>query len=250
MWTIPKRNMIDIHAHLIPGVDDGAQDETMALTMLLNAVDQGITGVFLTPHSSAFDGDPERTWCRFESLAGKAAQFFPGLEIYAGCEVYCDEFSQDVTLERLRTGVYPAMNGTKFVLMEFSQWVTPESALRCVQAVAAEGWKPIIAHMERYGNLRENGKLVDQFRAMGALIQINAYSLAEESNDAILEFARKLVRERKADFLGTDCHRSYHRPPCAASGIRWLYENADEEYADALASGNARRLLCERRSEK
>ena len=59
--TIPKRKMIDLHMHLIPGVDDGAEDEQMALLMLLRAKDQGIRAVFATPHSSAFDEDAEGT---------------------------------------------------------------------------------------------------------------------------------------------------------------------------------------------
>ena len=86
-------------------------------------------------------------------------------------------------------------------------------------------------------------ELVNRFRDLGALVQINAYSLFEEMDDSIKDWARRLVRERKADFLGTDAHRTYHRSPKAQAGLGWLYENIDSEYADAIAWKNAQLLL-------
>ena len=90
----------------------------------------------------------------------------------------------------------------------------------------------------------DNMDLVDQFRDMGALIQINAYSLFDERDDSIKNWARRLVQERKVDFLGTDAHRTYHRPPSAAMGLNWLYENVEQGYADAIARKNAEQFLC------
>ena len=86
-------------------------------------------------------------------------------------------------------------------------------------------------------------ELVDRFRAMGCRIQVNAYSLQEELDEEIRDWARQIVRAENADFLGTDAHRTYHRPPQAAGGLTWLYENCRAEYAQALSFGNARKLL-------
>lgn len=97
--------------------------------------------------------------------------------------------------------------------------------------------------MKRYRNLYDNMDLVNRFRELGALIQINVYSLFDEDKDSIKNWARRLVQERKVDFLGTDAHRTYHRPPSATWGLNWLYENVDRGYADAIAWGNARKLL-------
>lgn len=143
----------------------------------------------------------------------------------------------------LKTGKYPSMNNTKYVLMEFCLWVKPEEAESCAQAFLDHGWKPIIAHMERYGYLQGLPELVNQFREMGCFIQINAYSVAEETNAAIRQWTRHLLEQKQVDFLGTDAHRTYHRPPSAKMGLRWLYENCEKDYADAVTYGNAQRLL-------
>lgn len=241
--TAARREMIDIHMHLIPGVDDGAEDEQMALLMLLRAKDQGIRSVFATPHSSAFDADPEGTKKKFCQLCVRAAQIFPEMQLYPGCEVYCEIGRMQSVLSGLESGKYPTMNGTKFVLIEFSQWVIPENTAPCVEAMVNAGYKPIIAHMERYQYLRDNMALVDGFRELGAKIQINAYSLFEEMENSIKNWARRLVLEQKVDFMDTDAHRTYHRPPSAQMGLKWLYDNANPEYADAISWGNASIVL-------
>lgn len=246
MATTPTREMIDIHMHLVPGVDDGAEDEQMALLMLLRAKDQGIRTVFATPHSSAFDEDPEGTKEKFRQLQARAAQIFPEMQLYPGCEVYCETGRMQSVLSGLESGKYPTMNGSRLVLMEFSQWVMPENTTPCVEALVNAGYAPIIAHMERYQYLRGNMVLVDGFRELEAKIQINAYSLFEEMEDSTRKWAQQLVLERKVDFLGTDAHRTYHRPPSAQMGLKWLYENTASEYANAISRGNAQRLLTQK----
>lgn len=243
MLTTQERNMIDIHMHLIPGVDDGAENMEMSLLMLLQAREQGIRKIIATPHSEVFRYSKDGGKIIFNRLADAAAKVFPDMPLYLGCEVYCEAAIMDTVVEALDSGRYPTMNGTRYVLMEFSQWVAPEDTIPCVEAVVNAGYKPIIAHMERYRHLRENMDLVDQFREREALIQVNAYSLFDEMDDTIKNWARRLVVERKADFLGTDAHRTYHRPPSAAYGLNWLYENVAQDYADAICWGNAELLL-------
>lgn len=240
---VPKQKMIDIHMHLIPGVDDGAENMEMALIMMNQAKEQGITRIIATPHSEAFCYSREGGKIIFKRLADLAAKLCPEVKLYLGCEVYCETTIMDQVMEALGSGRYPTMNGTQYVLMEFYQWVSPENTVPCVEALIKAGYIPIVAHMERYKYLRNNIHLVDQFRDMGALVQLNAYSLFDEMDDTIKYWARALVKERKVDFLGTDAHRTYHRPPSAQRGLNWLYENTDWEYADAIAFGNAQLLL-------
>lgn len=245
MFTVatPKRQMTDIHMHLVPGVDDGAMDLEMALVMMIRAKEQGISWIIATPHSEAFHFSKEDIRIIFQRLKATVAKVCPEVKLYLGCEVYCEAEIMEQVLELLDSGLYPTMNETKYVLMEFSQWVYPENTIPCVKALVNAGYKPIIAHMERYKYLRGNMDLVNQFRELGAMIQVNAYSLFDEMDDSIKNWARRLVLERKADFLGTDAHRTYHRPPSVAMGLNWLYENVDQEYADDLAWGNARKVL-------
>lgn len=241
--------MADLHIHLIPGVDDGAEDMMMALMMLLRAWDQGVREVFVTPHSSAFDEDPEKTKAGYRELVEQAKRNFPELKLFPGCEVYCEAYRMDQVIQALNCGLYPTMNGTGYVLMEFSRWVMPELTLPCVEALVKAGYIPIIAHMERYEYLQNHMNLVDRFLERGALLQVNAYSLRDELDEGIRNWARKLVLEQKVSFLGTDAHRTYHRPPSAEPGLRWLYEAVPEEYADAVARENARRLLMQEQED-
>lgn len=150
----------------------------------------------------------------------------------------------DHILKALQEGTFPTMNGTPYVLIEFSQWVMPENTIPCIQELTKAGWKPIIAHIERYEHLQNMLELVDQFREMGCLTQLNAYSLVEEMDENIQEWARSLVLNQKIDFLGTDMHRTYYRPPSVETGLKWLYENCEKNYTDAVSFGNAQQLLC------
>ena len=240
-----ERKMIDIHMHLIPGVDDGAENMEMSLVMMARAMEQGISQIIATPHSEVFRYSKEGGKIIFKRLVDTAAKVCPEVKLYLGCEIYCETGIMDEVVEALDSGRYPTMNGTKYVLMEFSQWVYPENTVSCVEALVKRGYRPIIAHMERYKHLRDNMDLVDQFRERGALIQLNAYSLFDEMDDSIKNWARRLVQERKVDFLGTDAHRTYHRPPSAEMGLNWLYENVEQEYVEAIAWGNAQKFLCD-----
>ena len=245
MFTVatPKRQMTDIHMHLVPGVDDGAMDLEMSLVMMVRAKEQGISRIIATPHSEALHFSKEDIRVIFQRLVATAAKVCPEVKLHLGCEVYCEAEIMEQVLELLDSGLYPTMNGTKYVLMEFSQWVYTDRTLPCVEALVNAGYKPIIAHMERYKHLRDNMELVDQIRNWGALLQVNAYSLFDEMDDSIKNWARRLVLERKVEFLGTDAHRTYHRPPSAEMGLSWLYENVDQKYGDAIAFENAARLL-------
>lgn len=240
--AVHQERMTDIHMHLIPGVDDGAEDMTMALLMLLHAQEQGITGIIATPHSSAFE-NPEKVQSRYQQLCIQAAQAFPEMKICLGCEVYCNPDRMKDTLSALKHGLYPTMNNTNYVLIEFSQWIMTDKTEPCVRAIRKAGFIPIIAHMERYKYLCGNMDLAKRFREQGVLIQVNAYSLSDETDDSIRNWARQLVREKMVDFLGTDAHRTYHRPVSAEHGLNWLYDNTDWDYADAIAWKNARTRL-------
>lgn len=243
MITIPEQRMTDIHMHLIPGVDDGAEDMMMARMMLLMAREQGIDTIFCTPHSEAFRYSEDGARIIFDRLKKNVESAYPDVKLYLGCEVYCEARIMDQVLENLNSGRYPTMNHTRYVLMEFYGGVEQENAMSCVEAMVKGGYIPIIAHMERYPYLCDNMDLVNRFREQGALIQVNVYSLFDESKDSIKNWARRLVLEQKADFLGTDAHRTYHRPPSAQWGLNWLHENVDREYVETITCANAQKLL-------
>lgn len=242
--------VVDTHMHVIPGVDDGALDQSMSLMMLYIAQKQGIHTVFATPHSGAFRISPETPKEAFSRLCEAAAEQMPEVQLYLGCEIICEPVYMERVVQALQSGLFPTMNGTRFALVEFTTGERAEGISYCIEELLRNGYRPILAHTERYIHLQNDIKIVDQFREMGAKIQVNAFSLAGEKDSAILEWARSLVKMQRADYLGTDAHRTYHRPPDVKEGLQWLYQNSDSEYAEALAWGNARRdLLCTKEAE-
>ena len=235
--------MYDTHMHLIPGVDDGATDFNMAQSILETAMRQGICGIFATPHSSAFFQSPQDVMENYILLRERIKRCCADFELYLGCEVYCEKSDMAEVLPALLTGRLPTLNGTKYVLTEYAPRAKKETVLYCAEKLLAAGFLPVIAHAERYYFLQDNFYMVKKLKDMGCRIQINVYSVYEEHDAGIKACANRLVSEHLADFLGSDAHRTGHRPPCVETGLRYLYEIYEKTYIDRIALENPRRLL-------
>lgn len=233
--------MIDIHMHVIPGVDDGSQSVEESLEMLREAYRQGTDTIIATPHSFAFSLSPALPRKRFELLKEKAHEAGIPVHLFFGAEILCEPYSMNVNLERLRSGFYPTMNGTKYVLIEFSPHIPEDDAVYCTRLVRDNGYTPVIAHAERYRFM--NIRAARVLRSLGALIQINVYSVFLEKKDWIKENARSLLQEKLADFAGSDAHGTSHRPPQEASGIQYMYKHYDTDYIDRVLHENAALLV-------
>lgn len=232
--------MIDIHMHIIPGVDDGSHILEMSEEMLNMAALQGIDTVITTSHSEAFMRDAEAVLDSYQMLLKMVKAKNLPMKLYLGCEVYCEVGNMDAVLAGLATGRIPSMNGTRYVLTEFYE-VTRADAFYCVERLLAAGWIPILAHVERY--LDVDIEAVARMKEMGCLMQVNVYSVYEESKDIIKERARELLRRGMVDFMGSDAHRIDHRPPAVEKGMAYLYEHYEREYVDKILEGNAREFL-------
>ena len=197
--------MIDIHAHIIPGVDDGSKSMEMSREMMLMAYEQGVRAFFATPHSSAFDRGSDKTMESFWELQAMVKDFLPDVDIYLGCEVTCEPRRMDRVKKALFKGQYPTMNTPPYVLIKFPMNIAPEDTLPCIKALRKVGWKPIIAHMEHYERLVNNSVLAEQLRETNCLIQINACSLYDEADENIKSWARQLIRGKKWISSGRIC---------------------------------------------
>ena len=232
----------DVHTHIVPGVDDGARDLEEALEMLRCSLREGIGTVFATPHSSAFDWAPRRTREAFAALKQAAAAAELPIRIFPGCEILiCPETVEDC-LRKLREGIYPAMGGSARVLIEFDPWGTSrEDAVFCVRRVLDAGWQPIVAHVERYRFTTVEAART--LRELGALLQINAYSIAQEREQWIRDRVHGLLAGELADLMGTDSHRMDHRSPKAAAGVEAFVRQYGAEYARRVCVRNPEALL-------
>ena len=235
-------HMTDIHMHIIPGVDDGSFTIDMSKSMITMAYMQGVRTIFATPHSGAFISRKELIQENYQKMKEQTKKFPFGVDLFLGSEVRCETGNIHETLRYLKTGTFPSMNRTKYVLTEFRNRICPREALKIISLLRRDGWFPIIAHVEYYPALFLS-EVIEEILNYGCLLQINAYSLEEEAEEAAFERTRKLLLEQKVSFLGSDAHRMNHRPPSVKKGLEYVYKHCTKEYADAVAFGNAEKYL-------
>lgn len=237
--------IIDIHTHTTPSVDDGSKSMEMSLQMLCSIADQGCDRILATPHNTAFiAGRHERTYRQIRRLQNAAAYANIPVRIYPGCEIYNHPAVMDEILANLRAQIYPSMNGSKYILSEFDiDYGDFDDALYCLTQYLNNGWIPIIAHAERYLNTFTNVPNIKRLKELGCLIQINLYSLEEESDPEIKRCAREFLEEELVDFVGSDAHRMDHRRPALVAGVKYIQNHCREKYAERILWKNAEEIL-------
>jgi protein-tyrosine phosphatase len=198
--------MIDVHAHVLPFVDDGSPDVASSLSMLRDMKAAGVTDLFLTPHyypargyyRTASDNRPV-----FDEFV-KAAEGI-GVTLRLGNEIY---YTID-SLRDLRKGTVLPLGTSKCVLIEFSMAKEEEDIAEAIHNIRSIGFTPIIAHPERYPYL---GKVADFeiIRKMGGLIQLNASSLTGKYGTTIQKFCFQVLKLGLVDFVASDIHTFRH----------------------------------------
>ena len=238
-------DMIDVHTHIIPGVDDGSDDIEMSLQMLRSIVRQGCGRVFATPHSGyAFYRYHTRALDSFRRLQEAVKKAEIPVEIYLGCEIYTTRDKIKDNLLRLRCNQFPSMNGTRYVMAEFStSRGSYEDARFCLTSYLEEGWIPIIAHAERYHKTFTSVSNIKELKELGCLVQVNLFDLDEEPDRRIRQCARDLLSKELVDLVGSDGHKTWHRPPALTGGREYIEKNCRKEYAEKVLAKNAESLL-------
>ena len=229
------KKIIDIHSHILPAVDDGCQDREEALAMLRMYEEQGAEAIVCTPHfgicaRKGADVDGAFAWLSFLESPVKR---------YLGNEILLTRY----TLQDTRRGIARRMAGSDRILIEFDETEAAGRILDDVRWTADSEFVPILAHAERYRMLQGNPEIYRQIAALGAEIQINAYSICEEQREGTRAAARYLLEHRLVSYLGSDAHGAERRPPRLAAGVQWIYDRCPEDYADTVVHDNAARLL-------
>ena len=201
-----ESKLIDIHTHITPNVDDGSSSIEMSLEMLRSEVAQGVTMVFLTPHSFAFETKrPEDIFEKMRKVQERAEAEGIPLQIYQGCEIYTYRDKMGRILQDLKGGRIPSMNGTRYVMAEFDVYEGDiEDAKYCLSRYLEEGWIPIIAHAERYCWTFATLENIRILKEMGCLVQVNYYDLIEEPNHDIRTCAQELLKAELVDMMGSE----------------------------------------------
>ena len=234
-----KRRIIDVHAHVIPGVDDGARNMEEAISMLCMAARQGIRSVIATPHYSRRKFIPG-----LEDLAKQLQQeireYYSDFVIYPGQETYY----HDGLTENLREGKAYTLAGSRYILVEFDEDVLYDEMLRGIRAMMGIGYIPVLAHMERYPCLRKKG-LMEEISRNGCIFQMNYESLESRGlkYKREVDWCRRQVRSGWIQLLGTDMHRQDERTPNIKEALCWLEQHVEEELLEAMTYRNPLHII-------
>ncbi len=236
--------MADIHNHALFCVDDGATDVHMSLQMLAASYQDGVRDICLTPHYDAeFSVPPARLRARFEELCTAVGETLPDLSLYLGEEVY---MSSDCA-ELLKEEKALCLNGTSYVLVEFSPAVPYEKINTSLHALQMAGFHPILAHAERYSVLVHFPHLVWDLREMRVLVQINASSVTRRTGFRVRRFVRRLLQDRMVDVVASDAHDTQTRPPTLSAAYDRVVRLCGEAYAHKIFYTNPIRCITEKK---
>ena len=235
-----KYKVYDIHSHVVPAIDDGASNLDMAIEILRLAYAQGTRGIVCTSHSGY---NTERYKKNLKMLQERVKKENIEINLYPGCEIDGSSYLSQEIVEKLNANKFLTINGTKYVLVEFSPFAPANIIVYSIQQIIESGYNVILAHAERHLGLSNQYDSVAKLKKLGCLLQVNAYSLYEERNVAIKLLAMSLLKDKHVDFIGSDVHRTDHRTYTIENGINYIYENCDEEYAKDICYRNAEKLL-------
>lgn len=233
--------MIDIHAHILPGVDDGPKTWDDALAILQTAYEGGITAIAATSHMlpvGPFANTRDRLLPLITELRERAAARQIAIEIYAGGEVH---ISPDL-VQRYDAGqVLTYGDAGRFMLVELPPAEIPVYTEQVLFDLQLRGVTPIIAHVERnQGVMRRPDKLVELIQR-GALAQVTASSLT--TSGALADLTRSLIEHQLVHFIATDTHGVRRRRPELKPAVEQASAWIGEEAAQALVYENPRRML-------
>ncbi|MFC3927414.1 capsular polysaccharide biosynthesis protein Cps4B [Streptococcus caprae] len=238
--------MIDIHSHIIFGVDDGPKSLDESLALLKVAYDQGTRIIVATSHrrKGMFETPEEIIQANFKTVKAEAKKLFPDLQLLFGAEIY---YTRDI-LDKLTQKKIPTMNGTQFALIEFSMatpWKEIHSAL---QNILLLGITPIVAHIERYNALEFDKKRVKEIINMGCYTQINSVHVTKAKffGDSLKVFKKRahyFLDENLVHIVSSDMHNTDKRPPFMAQAYELIESAYGQSRAERLFRENALTLL-------
>ena len=238
--------MIDIHSHILPGVDDGARNLETSLEMARIAVADGIKEMITTPH--LFRGtltleDLDNIDKARETLAGALKERNIPLELYSGIEVHIShDLFDEIKKQRNRL----VLNRSVYILIEFPSDHVFSGVKDLFFELMTEGLIPIITHPERNSVFRNNPKLLFELIRMGVLAQANCGSLVGLYGSRAQEAVFRFLESNLIQFIASDCHNTKASAPRLSQAVKQLNELLGEEHANALVENNPQAVLLDR----
>jgi len=195
---------VDMHSHLIPGIDDGSKTTEESLELIGRLSSYGLRKIITTPHimSEYYRNTPEIIKMGLEDLKKSVKNAGIDIEIEAAAEYYLDE----IFLEKVKAGEEILTFGKNYILVETGFINRPQMLLETLFQLEMSGYTPIFAHPERYQYLLADKKLLEDLIDRRLLFQVNLLSLTGFYSKPVKDFAERLIERGVVKFFGTDCH--------------------------------------------
>jgi len=231
--------MVDIHSHILPGIDDGSEDMDSTISMLETAERSGTEAIIATPHyfPGRFETPFEKVVEMVEGLKAEAARRGISIDIYPGQEIF---LTKDV-IELYRNGVVGNLCNTRYILVETDMGKYSDSYLDIIYELKLMGAVPIIAHPERYSYLMEDVNRINPFIDEGCLFQINSSSITGVFGKTVQKTANTLMEHGICNFIASDAHTNHKRTTGLQEALE-LTKNINKTVA-AEAEANGQLLL-------
>ncbi len=237
--------MIDIHTHILPGVDDGSPRTAESLEMLRLAAASGVETVIATPHSNLpgvyanYNGE----WLQasFDRLIRRAEEEEIPVRILRGMEVYATEDLPQL----LEAGRVLTLNDSRYVLMEFDFHEQANWCTRMLESVLEAGYTPIVAHPERYYAVWQEPWCVYPWLEMGAHVQLTRGSILGKFGREAKRAADYLLQHNLVACIASDAHGSRNRIPEMDDILRYITAKYSPEYADMLLTENPAKICAD-----
>lgn len=232
--------IIDVHCHVLPGVDDGASSMDESCRMLEKAYRQGVRAVIATPHSSMrHRGDVDAIRSLYKTVEKEfSARMGEKFWIYPGQEV----FYRDSLFEELDAGKILTLADSSYVLVEF----LPETSYSMIRDAArrfhGSGYRMILAHAERYSNIRDEEHM-EELMHQGVYIQINARTIGGKWYDSSTRWSRKMLGYEWVHLIASDMHNTQERSPEYKDALEWMKKHLDHEYIQEVCWKNAEKII-------
>ena len=198
---------VDFHSHLIPGIDDGSPDMESTIIMIQKFKEMGYKKIITTPHVMCdyYQNTPKKILKGLEDVKNELAKQHINIEIEAAAE-----YNLDDGLSKLIKEKNILTFGDGYVLFELPFMSEPPNLQEIIFDFQMAGYKPILAHPERYGFWYRNFEKYEELKARGVLMQLNLLSLTGHYSPDTKKVAEKMIAANLIDGIGTDCHRIEH----------------------------------------